>query len=57
MNIWTHLIGFIIFLVLLIHDIFLVLPSWGKDSFAVMDILVLISMLVCFQERENIHIL
>jgi predicted membrane channel-forming protein YqfA (hemolysin III family) len=49
-NIWTHLIGFLIFCVLFIRDIFLVFPSFRKESLAVADILVLIGVLVCYQE-------
>ncbi len=53
LNIWTHLIGFLIFLALLIRDIFLVIPALKPDNVAVSDIIVLVGVLLCYQERKN----
>jgi predicted membrane channel-forming protein YqfA (hemolysin III family) len=50
LNIWTHLIGFFIFFGLFIRDVFFVYPSFEKDSYSVMDIVVLVGLLLCYQE-------
>ena len=48
-NIWTHLLGFIFFLVLLVRDV-VVLPSLTSVAeITLADLLVLVGMLVCYQ--------
>jgi len=48
-NIWTHLIGFVIFVGLLAWDVFLVIPQLRSDAVGTSDILVLVGIVVCYQ--------
>ena len=49
-NIWTHLIGFVIFVGLLAWDIFLVIPQLrNHPAVGTSDILVLVGIVICYQ--------
>ena len=49
LNIWTHLLGFFVFLALLIRDIYLVIPTLKPDNVGISDIIVLVGVLICYQ--------